>query len=109
MMPPALRVECSLILHSYRIEHRADTISANLRQVPCGLIAIGIGIAVAVGFDIDPDSDCDPDPDPDFRNGDPFVRKRSLRLTSYAVIEQPLKGGAQASLAGRTPRTLSFI
>jgi hypothetical protein len=30
-------------------------ISANLRQVPCGLVGIGIG--VAVGFDIDPDSD----------------------------------------------------
>jgi hypothetical protein len=32
-------------------------ISANLRQVPCGLVGIGIGITV--GFDIDPDTDAD--------------------------------------------------
>jgi hypothetical protein len=63
-MPPALRVECSLILHSYRrLNTGGNTISASLSQVPFGLVAIGIGIAVA--FDIDTDSDSDTDSDTD--------------------------------------------
>jgi hypothetical protein len=71
MMPHALRVECSLILHSYRIEHRANTTSANLSAL------IGIGIAIVVGFDINPDTDCDSDTESRTApcRGEPCVRQ----------------------------------